>query len=96
MYIMPCICYNSSYRTFTNMTQDDILAYLVRETSIQANQTTRNIYKLKSRSDPRPSSAYIGLVTSVVMGSLLVLVVISDIPKVYTHLKGVLSCERLT
>jgi len=77
------------------MTQDEILAYLVRETQIQKNNTARNIYKLKSRSDPRESSAYIGLFVSGALGTLLFLIILSDIPKVFQHLKAALTGRSL-
>jgi len=77
------------------MTQDDIIAYLMRETQIQKNNTVRNIYKLKSRSDPRESSAYIGLFVSGALGTLLFLIILSDLPKVFQHLKAALTGRRL-
>ena len=77
------------------MTQDEIIAYLVRETQIQKNNTVRNIYKLKSRSDPRESSAYIGLFVSGVLGTLLFFIILSDLPKVCQHLKAALTGRRL-
>jgi len=77
------------------MTQDEILAYLVRETKIQKNNTVKNIYKLKSRSDPRESSAYIGLFVSGALGTLLFLIILSDLPKVFQHLKAALTGRSL-
>jgi len=77
------------------MTQDEIIAYLVRETQIQKNSTVRRINKLKSRSDPRESSAYIGLFVSGALGTLLFLVIVSDLPKVCQHLKAALTGRRL-
>jgi len=69
------------------MTQEDIIAYLIQETKIDTRNTTLNLNKLKCRSDPRPSSKAIGLICSAILGSLLGLVVLSDIPKLVTHLK---------
>ena len=93
LYIMPCICYND--RTFTNMTQDDIIVYLVRETQIQRNSTVRNVYKLKSRPDSRQSSSYIGLIVTGVIGALTFLIIVSDMPRIYRHLKAVLNGKSL-
>jgi len=92
LYIMPCLCTSGINRTFTNMTQEDIIAYLIQETKIDTRNTTLNLNKLKCRSDPRPSSKAIGLICSAVLGSLLGLIVLSDIPKLVKHLK---TAERV-
>ena len=77
------------------MTQDEIIDYLVRETRIQKNSTVRNIYKLKSRSDPRESSEYIGLIGIGTIGAITFLIILSDLPKILRHLKAALTGRSL-
>ena len=77
------------------MTQDEIIAYLVQNTMIQKNSTVKNIYKLKSRSDPRESSEYIGLSGMGIIGTITVLILLSDLPKILRHLKAALTGRSL-
>jgi len=93
LYIMPCICNNN--RTFTNMTQDEIIAYLKQETQIQKNNTAKSIYKLKSRSDPRESSSFIGLIVTGVIGAFGFLIILSDMPRIVRHLNAVRNGKSL-
>jgi len=71
------------------MTQNEVIAYLVQETQIQRNNTTKSIYKLKSRSDPRKSSSYIGLIVTGVIGAFGFLIILSDMPRIVRHMKAV-------
>jgi len=67
------------------MTQDQIIAYLIAETAIQANQTSQNLYKLKSRSDPRASSLVIGMVGTGIISGIFGVVFLTDIPALVRH-----------
>ncbi|XP_052261322.1 sushi, von Willebrand factor type A, EGF and pentraxin domain-containing protein 1-like [Dreissena polymorpha] len=78
LYIMPCICYN---KTWTGLTQEQIIAHLIRNTSIDARNTTMALSKLSCRRDERPVSVIFGYVASGLIGGLFLLVVISDLPR---------------
>jgi len=73
------------------MTQDQIIAYLIAETAIQANQTSQNLYKLKSRSDPRASSLVIGMVGTGILGGILGFVILTDMPTLVRHIAAALT-----
>jgi len=73
------------------MTQDEIIAHLQQETRIQENNTVKNIYKQKSRSDTRESSTYIGVIGTGALGALTFLIILSDLPRLVRHLKAALS-----
>ncbi|KAH3864281.1 hypothetical protein DPMN_027297 [Dreissena polymorpha] len=75
---MPCICYN---KTWTGLTQEQIIAHLIRNTSIDARNTTMALSKLSCRRDERPVSVIFGYVASGLIGGLFLLVVISDLPR---------------
>jgi len=77
------------------MTQDDIIAYLIGETQIQRKNTARNMYKLKSRLDPRESPAYIGLSGMGAIGAIFLLIILSDLPKIIHHLKMAMTGRSL-
>jgi len=89
LYIMPCLCNHD--RAFTNMTQDQIIAYLINETAIQANQTSRSLNKLRSRSDPRTSSSVMGLVGIGTIAGILCIVILWDIPTLVKHFVAALT-----
>ncbi|XP_052281025.1 uncharacterized protein LOC127878533 [Dreissena polymorpha] len=76
LFLMPCLCYPN--KTFAGMTEEAIIALLVRDTAIRTNETIAAIFKKKCREDARFSSKVIGLVSSSVMISMLLLVVLSD------------------
>ena len=78
------------------MTQEEIIAYLKQKTQIQENNTVKNIYKLKSRPDPRESSAYIGLIVMGVIGAFSFLIILSDMPRIVRHLNAVRNGRSLT
>ena len=67
------------------MTQEQIIAYLIKETAIQKNQTSLSLYKLTSHSDPRASSFLIGLIGIGIIASILGLVILTDIPIIFKH-----------
>jgi len=73
------------------MTQDQIIAYLIKETAIQANETSLSLYKLKSRSDPRASSFVIGLVGIGIMGGVFGTLILADIPTLVKHIYAALT-----
>jgi len=89
LYIMPCLCNHN--RTFTNMTHDQIIEYLKKETAIQANQTSRSLNKLRSRSDPRTSSFVVGLVGIGTIAGILGIVILWDMPTLVKHFVAALT-----
>jgi len=76
------------------MTQDQIIAYLIAETAIKANETSLSLYKLKSRSDPRASSYVIGLVGMGIISGILGIVILSDIPTLIKHFIAAVTCRH--
>jgi len=89
LFIMPCICYH--VKTFTNMTQSQILAHLEKETAIQVNTTARYRGKYESRDDPRPSSKLVGLIGTAIFASMFGLIALTDVRIVWIHLKAAIS-----
>ncbi|WAR01745.1 SVEP1-like protein [Mya arenaria] len=86
LYIMPCICYEN--KTFTGLTQEEIINLLVKETSIQANSTAKSLNRLRSRTDPRASSTVVGVVAIAIISSIFGLLFLSDIPTLFRHTKA--------
>lgn len=60
-YIMPCTCLTNITVTITNLTrEEDIILVLIESTRIDVSNTSLNVYRHKSRDDPRRSSTLIG------------------------------------
>ena len=89
IYVMPCLCNHN--RTFTNMTHDQIIEYLIQETAIQTNQTSRSLNKLRSRTDPRTSSFVMGLVGIGTIAGILGIVILWDMPTIVKHFVAALT-----
>ncbi|KAH3790542.1 hypothetical protein DPMN_168744 [Dreissena polymorpha] len=75
---MPCICYN---KTFTGLTEEQIIAQLIQNTSINTRNTTMALSKLGCRRDDRPFCVITGYVAIGVFGGMLLLLILSDLPK---------------
>lgn len=58
IYLMPCICYEN--KTFTGMTEEEIIEMLIKETEIDTKSTSSAKNKLRSKGDNRPTSKTIG------------------------------------
>ncbi|KAH3785589.1 hypothetical protein DPMN_163682 [Dreissena polymorpha] len=81
---MPCICYN---KTFTGLTEEQIIAQLIRNTSIDTRNTTMALSKLGCRRDDRPFCVTTGYVAIGIIGGMLLLVVLSDLPILIRHFR---------
>jgi len=92
LYIMPCICVKN--KTWSNMTQGQIIEYLTNELTLPKNSTSLSQYKLKSRSDPRQSSTMIGLVGSALICGVFGLLFITDIPALIRHLRAAITGQQ--
>ncbi|XP_052281023.1 uncharacterized protein LOC127878531 [Dreissena polymorpha] len=57
IFLMPCYCYPD--KAFAGMTEQTIIALLVRDTAIRTNETTVAIFRRKCREDKRFSSKVI-------------------------------------
>ena len=93
IYIMPCLCNKNG--NWTNLTQDEILTFLTKELTIQKNATSLSLYKLKSREDPRPTSAIVGVIGSVLIGGMFGLLLLSDVPLLVRHLRAAVTAQPL-
>ncbi|XP_052263599.1 sushi, von Willebrand factor type A, EGF and pentraxin domain-containing protein 1-like [Dreissena polymorpha] len=78
LYIMPCICYN---KTFTGLTEEQIIAQLIRNMSIDTRNTSMALNKLRCRQDDRPFCVITGYITIGVIGGMFLLLVLSDVPR---------------
>lgn len=76
LYITPCICYPN--KTFTNMSQEEIINHLIKETSIARNSTSLARRKLTSANDPRMSSQLVGYSGIILIAVGLGAVLLSD------------------
>ncbi|KAH3822713.1 hypothetical protein DPMN_124503 [Dreissena polymorpha] len=81
---MPCICYN---KTFTGLTEEQIIDQLIQNTSIDTRNTTMALSKLSCRRDDRPFCVITGYVAIGVIGGMLLLVVLSDLPRLIRHFR---------
>ena len=86
IYIMPCMCVEN--KTWTNLTQGQIIEYLINELTIPKNATSRSQNKLICRSDPRQSSTVVGFIGLVLVVGVFGLMFISDIPTLIRHLRA--------
>ncbi|KAH3785587.1 hypothetical protein DPMN_163680 [Dreissena polymorpha] len=84
LYIMPCICYN---KTFIGLTEEQIIAQLIRNTSIDTRFTTMALSKQGCRRDDRPFCVTTGYVAIGIICGILLLVVLSDLPRLIRHLR---------
>ncbi|XP_071148047.1 uncharacterized protein [Mytilus edulis] len=82
-----CECNCDKTPKQSNETLQEKVDQLVKELSI--DKTTLSSYKNTkiSAADPRPSSRGIGSVAAVILATLIVILLISDIPMVISHLK---------
>jgi len=78
-----------------NLTQDEILTFLTKELTIQKNATSLSLYKLKSREEPRPTSAIVGVIGSVLIGGMFGLLLLSDAPILVRHLRAAVTAQPL-
>jgi len=92
LYIMPCMCVKN--KTWTNMTQEQIIEYLTKELTIPKNATTRSQNKLISRSDPRQSSSIVGTVGLALICGVFGIVLLTDIPALMRHLRAAITGQH--
>jgi len=92
LYIMPCLCVIN--KTWTNLTQEQIIEQLTKELTISKNSTSRSHNKLISRSDPRQSSTVVGLVGSALIVSVFGFLLFTDIPVIIRHLRAAVTGQR--
>jgi len=92
LYIMPCLCVIN--KTWTNLTQEQIIEQLTKELTISKNSTSRSQNKLISRSDPRQSSTVVGLVGSALIISVFGFLLFTDIPVIIRHLRAAVTGQR--
>ena len=92
LYIMPCMCVKN--KTWTNLTDEQIIKYLTKELTISKNSTALSQYKLKSRSDPRQSSKVVGVVGSALIIGVFGLVLLTDIPALIRHMRAAVTGRR--
>lgn len=77
IFIMSCLCHTNN--TFINMTQEEIIDQLVKDTAIATNSTALAKSKYISMTDPRESSRIMGLTGASVMGSVFGLIMLLDV-----------------
>jgi len=92
IYIMPCLCVHN--KTWTNMTQGQIIEYLIKDLTIHKNATSRSQNKLISQPDPRQSSFIVGLVGSALISGVFGLLLLSDIPTLIRHMRAAVTGQR--
>jgi len=92
LYIMPCLCVIN--KTWTNMTQEQIIEQLNKDLTISKNRTSRSLNKLISRSDPRQSSTIIGTVGLALICGVFGLLLLTDIPTLIRHLRAAVTGQR--
>jgi len=86
---MPCLCVKN--KTWTNLTQEQIQEYLIKELRVPQNGTGLAKNKLISRSDPRQSSTTLGIVGLVIMCCMLGLLLLSDMPHLILNIRAALT-----
>ncbi|KAH3837377.1 hypothetical protein DPMN_110764 [Dreissena polymorpha] len=79
IFLMPCYCYPD--KAFAGMTEQTIIALLVRDTAIRTNETTVAIFRRKCREDKRFSSKVIGMISASVIVVFFLLIMLSDCNK---------------
>ncbi|KAL4224907.1 biological adhesion [Mactra antiquata] len=83
IYLMPCICKSESF--FTDMTPDEIVHQLIKDTKIDVKKTGKALQKLNCLEDSRESSKVIGtagtIFISVIFGLIVILDCFSIFPK---------------
>lgn len=83
---MPCICYQN--KTFTNLTQEEIIAQLVKDTKIDTTKTTLAQSRLISRKDSRTSSAVIGTAGLAILCCLGGIMICCDMITIFDKIKS--------
>ena len=92
IYIMPCMCVVN--KTWTNLTQEQIIEYLVNQLTISKNSTSLSRNKLISLSDPRQSATVIGFVGTALVVGVFAFVFYLDIPILIRHLRAAVTGQR--
>ncbi|KAL4236644.1 hypothetical protein ACF0H5_005029 [Mactra antiquata] len=76
IFLMPCVC-NTGESAFSNMTQEEIVVQLIKDTQIDVKKTAKAQQKLHCIDDSRQSSLVIGTVgilfISIVFGVIVLL-----------------------
>lgn len=83
---MPCLCYKN--KTFTNLTQEEIIAQLIKDTKIDMTKTALAQSRLISRKDSRTSSAAIGAVGLAILCCLGGIMVCCDMITICDKIKS--------
>jgi len=86
---MPCLCVLN--KTWHNLTQEQIQEYLIKELTVLKNATSLSKNKLISRSDPRQSSAIVGLVGAGLVCGIFGLLLVSDVHVILRHMRAALT-----
>lgn len=77
IYLAPCICHAN--KTFANMTQEEIVRYLIKDTMIEKNSTALARRKLTCADDQRLSSIIMGYTGICVISGVLFLTLLLDV-----------------
>ncbi|XP_053406177.1 sushi, von Willebrand factor type A, EGF and pentraxin domain-containing protein 1-like [Mercenaria mercenaria] len=93
IYIMSCICYPN--KTFTGLTQKEIISKLISETEIDHKATALSKSKLICREDSRKSSKVMGTVGASVLGAVFGLIFCSDLATLIIKLKSVCTLNKV-
>jgi len=78
IFLMSCLCHN---KTFTGLTEEQIIDILVADTKINARDTTLAKMAKSCRQDNRTSSKVFGIVGISFFATITVLVVLADLTR---------------